>query len=135
MSEPEREPTEGATGRAVWLSALTVAVAFVAGIGVGTLVSDRPAAGPPPGPPSPALFEALELTADQQAVVDSVLAATRTATAASLEDTRRELTTQAVEALRAIEAVLDPDQIETLKTRIEARQTGRDTNPDPPGTR
>lgn len=133
MSEPGREPADRATGRAVWLGALALAVAFVAGIGVGTLISDRPAAGPAPDPPSAALFDDLGLTADQQAVVDSVLAATRTATAASLGDTRRELTTRAVAALRAIEAVLDPDQIETLKARIEARKAGREPTPHPPG--
>ncbi len=101
---------------------------------MGVLLSDEPA-DPAPAPPSPALFEDLDLTADQQAVVDSVLAATRTATAASLEDARRALTTQAVDALRAIEAVLEPAQIETLKARIDARKAGRETSPAPPGTR
>lgn len=127
MTGPEPSP------RATLLGALAILAAFGVGFGTATLVPEDAARAPAAHGPPPALFEDLELTADQRAVVDSVLSATRASTARALEETRMELTAQAVEAIRAIEAVLDPAQIETLKARIEARKAAPVLDEEQPG--
>jgi hypothetical protein len=99
--------------------AVALLVAFLAGLGTGALVFDEPVSEP--SIPTAALFDDLGLTAEQTAHVDSVLAATRSSTGEVLEETRLELTTIANEALQAIDRVLTPEQIETVRARIEAR--------------
>lgn len=119
----ERAPAD----RPALLGALALLVVFLAGVGVGVLVSgDDPAPTTRRAAP-PALFEDLELTAEQRAHVDSVLTATERATDAVLDDARVELTTRATDALRAIETVLTSDQIETVRGRIRDAEV--------PGTR
>ncbi|MFO7895033.1 MAG: hypothetical protein R6U63_15070 [Longimicrobiales bacterium] len=111
-------------GRAALLGALALGVAFLAGVGVGALVfGDDPEPLTPRQAPPPALFEDLDLSAEQRAHVDSVLTAAGRATDAILDDARVELTAQATEALRAIEVELTPEQIETVKDRIRHRRT------------
>ncbi len=118
MTDPEHRRGPGATKGTLLAGAAALAVAFLTGLGVGSLGSDDP----PPEPPGPtrALFEDLGLTGDQQAHVDSVLAATQARTGEVLEETRVELTAIATEALDAIDRVLTPEQIETVRARIRA---------------
>lgn len=105
--------------RPLLMGLATVLVAFLAGLGVGTLRTDEPA--PPPPVPAPGLFDDLDLTPDQQARIDSVVAATRAAADQVLESTRGDLTALATDALNAIDEVLTEEQIETVRSRIENR--------------
>lgn len=110
--------------RTALFGALALMVAFLTGVGVGALVfGDDPEPPTTRQTPRPALFEGLDLTAKQQAHVDSVLAAAGRATDAILDDARVELTARATETLRAIEIQLTPEQIETVKDRIRHRRT------------
>ena len=112
MSERDRSTLWGATA---------LLAAFLTGVGVGVLASDD--ADATSAAPAPALFDDLDLTADQRAHVDSVLAATRAETNAVLEETRLELTTIATEALDGIDPVLTPGQIERVRERIRSHGT------------
>ena len=106
----------GGDRRTMVVGAAALLVAFAAGIGAGTLLTED--ADRTPSTPPPALFDGLGLTADQQAHVDSVLAATEERANAVLEETRLDLTTLATDALEAIDRVLTPEQIDTVRTRI-----------------
>lgn len=111
-----------ASPRRTVLGAVTVLVAFTVGVGVGALLF-RPAlenveetvrmSAPP------ALFEGLDLTAEQQARVDSVMAAMRRSTDSLMDETRGDMVERATRARRAIEDVLTPEQAERLQERFE----------------
>lgn len=117
--------TDPAPGRrTTLLGALAVVVAFLTGVGVGALVfGDDPEPPTTRRAPPPALFEGLDLTAEQRAHVDSVVAAAGRTTDAILDDARVELTARATAALRAIEIELTPEQIQTVRERIRHRRT------------
>jgi hypothetical protein len=67
----------------------------------------------------PALFEGLDLTADQEAAVDSILGAMRSSTDSLMDEARLDLTGRALRARAAIERVLTPEQAARLEERFE----------------
>lgn len=108
--------------RPVLLGGLTVAAAFLVGVGTGALlfrtapeqVEETVRMTAPP-----ALFEGLALTDEQQERIDSILAAMRRSTDSVMDDTRVDMVDRATRARRAIEEVLTPEQVESLEERFE----------------
>lgn len=108
--------------RPVLVGGLTVAAAFLVGVGTGALlfrtapeqVEETVRMTAPP-----ALFEGLALTDEQQERIDSILAAMRRSTDSVMDDTRVDMVDRATRARRAIEEVLTPEQVESLEERFE----------------
>lgn len=111
-----RDSQDSRDRRTVVTGVVALLVAFAAGMGAGTLLTED--AERAPSTPPPALFDGLGLTAEQEAHVDSVLAVTEERTAALLEETRLDLTARATDALEAIDRALTPEQIDTVRARI-----------------
>lgn len=110
------------SNRTLYLGAATVIVAFLAGLGAGAVLfrgpGDVPArdtmdAGPP------ALFDALDLTPDQQVRIDSILDTVRQSTDSIMAEARMQLTWRATRARDAIEELLDPRQADQLEERFQ----------------
>ena len=105
---------------ALW-GAVALVAAFGAGMGVGELLLDGEDTDASP-PPSAALFDGLDLTADQQTAVDSILTDLRFRTDSVIDATREPLTRAAREAQDGIEAVLSPEQAALVRERMRQLQ-------------